>query len=76
MSTSMPDPSTNPVMVCGCGKPTRYETINGMACNKYFRCRDFPITDGGTYPEWTEEDKAKLREALEQIFGPLQQKDT
>lgn len=24
--------------LCGCGKPTRYETPTGMACNKYMRC--------------------------------------
>lgn len=23
---------------CGCGKPIRYETQSGMACNKYMRC--------------------------------------
>lgn len=31
----------NPVMTCGCGKPTRYMVGGGeFACNKYFRCAE------------------------------------
>lgn len=27
-------------MTCGCGKPARYETPSGMACNKWHRCQE------------------------------------
>ena len=27
--------------LCGCGRKARYETSNGMACNKYFRCMTY-----------------------------------
>lgn len=26
---------------CGCGRPIRYETATGFACNKYFRCATY-----------------------------------
>lgn len=46
-------------LLCGCGKPARYETHRGMACNKYIRCP--------TYEE--------LRELLEVLTREMMRTD-
>lgn len=38
-SPSAPPPAADATLKpCGCGRPARYETETGMACNEYMRC--------------------------------------